>query len=765
MKGFLTRLSSDTDWKKRWLEKWIRFSADFDHSLNGYRFNAALSLGLILLWLLITTAIVNLHANPFFSAIQMYQQHLPRFVVACLFYLIGWYILAKQKGRRVKKFLFLPLPPRNALLWGVVLLCTWLTLFPDPLGVDPVKIHGNLDQWGNVAQQDPGNPQLWEQLWIRFVVYTSVLYTWHLPLCALWYAMCSLHTLVFIMRNKRAKLRVWWGLQLAGFTILPILYAISPILGSFCTVTIPHEVLDRWLKAGTENDLTLRGSELTTSKKARYNYRKALDAESRLNRSTFPFGRVDVPISQLVTHAMVVGSSGSGKTLTLHQMAQAALPLIIPAGIAPCRGVLYDPKRNALATLTSIENLSADIKILNPFDRRACRYDLAADFTTMTGAQSLGQMLIPPPKANEHGDPFFHAAATGMVTAVTMAFINNAPGNWRLADIVRAFANQQTLIAVLQSDEQAQMYAAALGSERTSANILSSVCVELLKFAPLAALWQHTTETVSVRDWMNGGQLWVLGQNQDSPVTMSALNRVILGRMSQCLLTEGDTENRQPRTFLFLDELQSLHLDHLESLVEQGRSKSICVIGAFQSIQAMYKQYGKETTDAMLGQIRHKAFLKLSDSVTAEWASQQFGDVELKRTQGTTKFNTGAAGLIVYSDRTGGSQIIQQTRLVLASEIMHVPAINDATGQGMTGYYMANTELYKDYTPWNTLEQLITPPNPLMDNFQEAPASWQKLVPWTADDWERLGIADAMHRLTTAPLNPTVFFDGGRHHV
>jgi Type IV secretion-system coupling protein DNA-binding domain len=167
-----------------------------------------------------------------------------------------------------------------------------------------------------------------------------------------------------------------------------------------------------------------------------------------------------------------------------------------------------------------------------------------------------------------------------------------------------------------------------------------------------------------------------------------------------------------------------------------------------------------------LGQIRHKAFLKLSDAVTAEWASQQFGDAELKRSQATTKFNAGAAGLLIWSDRTGGSQTIQQTRRVLPSEIMHVPAINAATGQGMTGYYMANTELYKDYTPWKTLSQSFTPPNALMDNFQEAPASWQKLKPWTPEDWERLGIADVMRRAAAFTPNNIISTDGGRNpHV
>jgi hypothetical protein len=77
---------------------------------------------------------------------------------------------------------------------------------------------------------------------------------------------------------------------------------------------------------------------------------------------------------------------------------------------------------------------------------------------------------------------------------------------------------------------------------------------------------------------------------------------------------------------------------------------------------------------------------------------------------------------------------------------------------------MANTELYKDYTPWKTLEQSLPTPNPLMDNFQAAPTSWQKLNPWTKKDWERLGIGSTMQRIADSTSSNTPLTDGGRSY-
>jgi hypothetical protein len=765
MKGLFKHRQQALSWKKRTLEKWIRFSGEFDASLDKYRFNALLGVLLIWGWFLLTLAISNAHRNPFASAIAMYKDRLPHFIGWCAVYWVGCCIMKMQKKQRVKKFAKIPLPPDLALWWLLVVGCTWLTLFPDELGVNPALIHGDLNEWGKIVQVDPGNGALWEQIWIRAVVYMSALYTWHLPLCAIWYTICSLHTLVFIMRNRRAKLSWWWGLQLAGFPILSLLYAVSPVMASFAAITVPQEVMNRWLKAGSEKDQTLRGAEMVTPQKARRDYRRDLDVESRLNRTVFPFGSVLIPLIQAVTHVLALGSSGSGKTLTLLGIMKAALPLVIPAGLEKRRAIVLDQQQVHYSLVQGIDDLSADIKIINPFDRRGVSWAIAVDFTDMTGAQTAAATLVPEPKSNQHSDAFFHSASVGAVTAVLMTFIDNAPGNWRLADVVRAFGSLQTMSAVIASNEQAQMYLNTLGSDKTSQNILSSVCVEIYKYAPLAALWEHATESVSITEWMQGGQIWILGNNPKAPETIAALQRCLLKRMSQFLLGEANSAELQPRTFLFMDEIQSVHFDDLQALLERGRQKGICFVGAFQSIQAMVKQYGKETTDAMLGQIRHKAFLKLSDDVTAEWASRQFGDAELLRSQPTTSFQTGAEGLIAWSDRTGGGKVIQQTRRVLPSEIMHLPAINPARNQGITGFYQANNQLYKDYVPWNVLEKGLIKPSEFVENFEAAPDRWQKLAPWTEDDWERLGIAQTMRRVAEF-TNPNNSFssDGGRNH-
>lgn len=88
---------------------------------------------------------------------------------------------------------------------------------------------------------------------------------------------------------------------------------------------------------------------------------------------------------------------------------------------------------------------------------------------------------------------------------------------------------------------------------------------------------------------------------------MNALNSLILTLMGQKLLNENDTLDGS-RTFFFLDELQSISIPILEELAVKGRSKGICLIAAFQSIQGMYNRYGKEAAESACGVFRQKIF-------------------------------------------------------------------------------------------------------------------------------------------------------------
>lgn len=722
---------------QRLLERWTLLQADVEHRLRNYWDNVLISFGIIALWFLAATVAVN-NATPF-EFLLWINRDTTRLGVACL-------------AAVAVAIAFCASKPEDARGRTLIIAIGWLVIMG---GV-----------WTSYTHSSPAGPSIEGALPICLHLYRL-----HPTVLAAWWGVLSMHRLKFIFAGHRAKLKAYWICLLTGFASLTVGYAISPELAFLASLTIPQEWFNRYLDAAAERDVIIRGPELITAKEANYQHRRGLNARSRLQKEVFSLGEVMMPIANLVYGLMVIGSRGSGKTLTLRKVMQAVLPTIIPAGTEMKRALVYDPMQTMIPIIMGITNFAGNLKILNPLDRRCCWYDMAADFTDMFGAQAVGKILAPEGKPGQHQDPFFHSAAEGLITAVAMAFINNAPGNWRLADLVRAFKDETTVRAVIGSDSQALYYFSTMGNEKTTANIISSVCVEVLKFMPLAAIWEHASEKVSVKQWMEQpGEVWILAQNPKALTTMQALNRLIIERMSQCLLSEGQSKDLAPRTYIFLDELISIHIELLDKLIIEGRSKGIAFCGAFQSIQGLYKTYGKESADSILGQIRYKAFLKLSDDITADYASRQFGSNESKRTQATTDFEAGAAGHLPWSKRKGGSQVIQDVKLVLPSEIMHLEEINPAQNIGMSGFYIAGKQLFGSYTPWDKLWSSIQPENEYVSAFEEAPAAWQRLEPWTEDnDWERLGIAKEMRKIGSKKASATPDSDdsssyGGRYH-
>ncbi|AKG24892.1 hypothetical protein IJ00_26455 (plasmid) [Calothrix sp. 336/3] len=693
------------------LERWIDPISEWEHRFENFWTNVLVSWAVIGVWGLFALLWMNLvSAHSFFRFLD--QSGLLLYfcggvlVVACFYF--AWKPVAK--GRTIGLFV----------VWLVILGMNAQT----PAHMQTASADG---QW--------------------LVHFCKALYSTHPFYLGGWYGLTAWQTLVLVFRHHKAKQPHYWGLLLSGFILLTIIYLISPGLGFLFALTVPNEFFNRWLQSTAENDIHIRGSKLTPSKKARYAYRKRLGADARASEQTFLLGNVDIPVQELTTHLVACGSSGSGKSITLKLIMQACLPLITPDSIF--RAVVFDPKHNAQGEILGIDGIQGEVLNFNAFQHGACRYDMAKDFVTPTHAQAFADILIPEPKSAERGDRFFRDAAINILTGVTLLFIINAPGQWRLADIVRAFGSEKILSALLTSDPQTAFYLNSLGSEKTSANILASVCAEIYRYLPIAALWEHAPRSASVREWLNGGQIWLLGEDEEARPAMNALNRLILTRMSQSLLKE--TDYPEPRTFLFLDELQSIHVEALQEIATKGRSKGICLIAAFQSIQGMYNRYGKEVSDSILGQIRHKAFLKMSDAPSAQWACAQMGDAEVKRQQATSSFSRGVGGLITWSDRTGGSQSIQQTPVVMASEFINIPPVHPPTNQGLTGFYQTSIN-YKDYIPWDKLHPLLQPAATV--DIHPAPPDWQRLEPWREDDWERLGIAEVMHKLNTENTMP-----------
>lgn len=687
-------------------DKWIRLSADLDKAMEKKSVNILLSWLVLLGWWIYISSIV-LFANPFTLILRIFEDETAGgiFIAGILLSLVG---LLFFKGEAVRI--------RTLIMLGV-----WVVMM--------FYLHGMIDPQYDFSPEAQYLGDFTLRLWRS-----------HPGLLAGWFAFQSFYILQLVFHHQRAKLKHWWALFLGGLILLAVIYTLSPAFGLLYAVLFPQESFLLWLKTPSDRDIHLAGSKMSTAKDINYKYRKQLDAENRKTRELVQFGGVNIPISNLVFHLMVIGSSGSGKSLTLKLLMQGCLPKVSP--VTPCRAVVFDPKRTAYPDILGMEDISADVIILNPFDQRAYAYDMAKDFTSFTHAESLAEILIPQPKGST--DPIWYLAPRSLIVGILVLFMNNALGKWRFSDLIRATDSLKLLTALLNSSAETKRYAEILGSEKTAMNIYSSLRAEMDKFRSTAALWDNCSSSISITEWLLGGLIFLLGENEESRPAMKAINTLILTRMSQMLLAEGNCDD--PRTFIFLDEAQSLHVESLQEIATKGRSKGICLLLAFQSILGMYQMYGREIAESMLSQCRLKGFLKLSDQESASWAAKAIGDTEIKRQQASNDYQPMFGHLTGITMRKGSTEVIQQKNLVLPSEFINIPPINPDSNQGLTGCYQV-IDCHKHYETWQSLKKRLHPTCEYVADFEPAPVSHQRLKPWTEEDWERLGITEIMQRL------------------
>ena len=143
--------------------------------------------------------------------------------------------------------------------------------------------------------------------------------------------------------------------------------------------------------------------------------------------------------------------------------------------------------------------------------------------------------------------------------------------------------------------------------------------------------------------------------------------------------------------------------------------------------------YNKEVTEAMAGQFRHKAFLRLDDEGTAEWAKKLIGTAEVIE-----------INVSVSHGRDGKTYTeAKQKRIknvVESSEILSIPPIDKDNNIGLTGYYLVGKGFYQHTYSIDFISQNLLPKSSTVQDFVPAPDSYQRLEDWTDEDLHRLGI-------------------------
>jgi len=414
----------------------------------------------------------------------------------------------------------------------------------------------------------------------------------------------------------------------------------------------------------------------------------ARKARKKGYRSGFRFGGIQIPERLATNHFLFVGASGSGKTVSIRMLLNDIAEFMRKQ---EAHAVIYDPKSNVLPLLKRLGGPTLPVIDLHPFRDGSFAWDIAADVRNERDAESVANILIPREEGTNE-NPFFINAPRELFQAVLRGLMAVAPGNWTLRDAYLILTSAHFLKETLKAapDAQAIITDYFKGDERTQSNIRLSVRTRLLRYRAIAAALHAASaegRALSIRQWSESGRGYlVLGAEKTQDSGIEALNRAILQLMTRFWLSGADSP-RTPRHFLMLDEVQSAgRINALSQLLNEGREKGVSAVLGFQDVASLRNIYGQDLTEALLGQVGHKALLRLEGVATSEWASRVVGDVERYEytySEGTTRgWNNGQSS---HSTTTTRNEQFARRTALMPADFLTIPPTNKQNG--LTGYY------------------------------------------------------------------------------
>ncbi len=467
------------------------------------------------------------------------------------------------------------------------------------------------------------------------------------------------------------------------------------------------------------------------------------------------WGDEELPASSGTEHFMVIGATGSGKSTLLNCLMKS----VLTGDARSARALIYDAKQEMLPSLYPMAGNR--VRVLHPFDRRSCSWNLAQDIDGPLSARQLAAILVPDPKTGGGDNPFFQKAVRDVIFATALAFIECVPKpkEWSFRDLILALLYepyQRTILALRHTRSGrefpygSRVLKTYLDSDaRTASNIRASLNADLGVYETVAAAW-HAAEleerTFSLRDWLRDdcSDILCLGSDESARAALDPLNQLLIRRAGELLLSRPSSDS-QDQSWLFLDELPSLgYLDGLGRLATKGRSKNICLVLGFQDIVSMYSIYGENLAHEICGQCDHIAVLKLSNPTTAQWASDLFGRKLTRVSNSNQHYDSGG------SSGTALGLSEEEQPFLFTADFLYLP--RTSLRSGLSGFFKGPhrdpaKEGFAVELPW---EKAIAPylpeRHPKADRDPQFSAYWPRpdaelyLSPWTHDDWQRLGM-------------------------
>ncbi|MGA2500714.1 MAG: type IV secretion system DNA-binding domain-containing protein, partial [Tepidisphaeraceae bacterium] len=455
------------------------------------------------------------------------------------------------------------------------------------------------------------------------------------------------------------------------------------------------------------------------------------------------FGGVDLPLKAMEPHYLILGTAGSGKTISLRLIMQSVL--FRDRGQLLARAVVYDAKREFYSLLAGMGIPSTQIVIMNPADSRAAAWDIAADIRTKDDAHNIAVALAPLGHQEGREHVFFTQAIQSLLTAVMMTLHRRSPGNWELNEVLKAMANPDTLKRFFNGDREAMGTYKRYFTQAPEAvgGIISTMDTKIITpYETIARIWARCGQKLSLKAWATETQpsILILGadENRDAVDHINqAMFRRIVDLVSARPQDPQDPDHHDDAVWFFLDELRFAgQLPMLGQLISLGRSQGVRAVLAAQDIDGLYAEYGEHKTNELLALCGNISVFRLISPKTREWAAKLFGDYESWETDhGTSRTKTYGPGFLwfrgmlksVSHGETTNRKIVKRES-ILPSEFFNVPKAGPE--HGLPGLFATPAMgAWRGPVPWAYVQEKLMDKDPGAPGFVPRPPEDYDPVP------------------------------------
>ena len=353
-------------------------------------------------------------------------------------------------------------------------------------------------------------------------------------------------------------------------------------------------------------------------------------------------------------HTMLVGTTGTGKTVALTELVDEIRERKERAVIFDLTGAFiesfYEPERDV---------------ILNPLDARCPAWSVFNDCTSRAEFHAAAESLVP--QDGGGAEQFWVLAARTMFVETCLKLIEDGRGtNAALAgDLMNA--DLSDLHKMLEDTMAGPITTPSAAKMAESVRAVFNVNAKAMQMLP------SDGEPFSIRKWVKGeceeGSLLFLSSRYVDMSVLSQMLTLWLDTAINTLMTGRRT--RDLKLWFLIDELGALHrLPSLEKGLQTARNFGGAIVTGVHAYAKLKDVYGENMAMTLSSLARTKLILATADRETATWCSDIVGHREVREMEeGYSYGYNNARDAVSLTPRR------QVVPLLLPDEFMGLPSL------------------------------------------------------------------------------------------